>query len=421
MDSLWKTGAFSQYDIGTFRCRDDNIFGPNCTAIYAESDDLRISDWIDVSERRTAPEWDAWFRETAANSVSYRGDSVKIILCPRDNRKDHSAILNYLPFSRESFQLIRDGLQLHRSLAVLVGRGVPTISRIPCPSANSIVYTLRTQHNMTGHMALTITYFKEQRETHAILLGCSQEDTQIVRRKLKEARETAFSPFTLIKAFLDLEMRRRFLAVDKTVSSALREPWQPPGRQGMSAEDEREHEDKDKGYIMPSIETHIGAGQLKVALKAWKIQLVKLGRYASEDFAEGIHADDMDPHEYLHQLIYEYDIKIAHCERALQLTSLTFQMQIANLTRRDGKEMRAIALLTMIFLPATFVAKTQHDTQTLMAVPTFDFDAISSIPQWSIYPVLFLPLTVVVMAVYFIWNQRLQKRDTGSPEARFIV
>lgn len=43
--------------------------------------------------------------------------------------------------------------------------------------------------------------------------------------------------------------------------------------------------------------------------------------------------------------------------------------------------------------------------QTLMAVPTFDFGTIEAIPQWSLYLVIFLPLTAVVLFAYWVWVQ----------------
>ncbi|KAI1632012.1 hypothetical protein F4809DRAFT_629748 [Biscogniauxia mediterranea] len=317
MDSLWKKDLLLQHDTIVFKYRDPRKQGLNSTAIYAQSDDLKGPEWLNKSERRTTCEWDAWFTEIADRSAVSKGNSLKIILCPRDDfERDHSAILKYLPFSSESFQTIAEGLELHHSLAVLVERGVPTISRVPC--AHSVVYTLRTQHNMEGDMALTITYFKGttpgHSRTHAMLLGCSERDTDAICGKLGAARATAFSPFTLIKAFLELEMGRRFRVVDKTVSEALRAAEQLPAA----------------GYYPPKslVEAYTDAFMLRTALEAWRAQLAKLARYAAEDFAaaaaagSSIHADDVDPAEYLEQLMCEYDIKIAHCERA----SLTFQV-----------------------------------------------------------------------------------------------
>ena len=40
-----------------------------------------------------------------------------------------------------------------------------------------------------------------------------------------------------------------------------------------------------------------------------------------------------------------------------------------------------------------------------MAVPAFDFKTIEAIPQWSLYPVIFLPLTGVVLVAYWVWIQ----------------
>jgi hypothetical protein len=69
--------------------------------------------------------------------------------------------------------------------------------------------------------------------------------------------------------------------------------------------------------------------------------------------------------------------------------------------------MKAIALLTMVFLPATFVA-------TLMAVPVFDWHAVTSVPQWSIYLIFFIPMTVVVLVAYAAWNKWFEPKALQS-------
>ncbi|KAK0717787.1 hypothetical protein B0T26DRAFT_751809 [Lasiosphaeria miniovina] len=64
---------------------------------------------------------------------------------------------------------------------------------------------------------------------------------------------------------------------------------------------------------------------------------------------------------------------------------------------RDGKQMKAIAVLTMIFLPGTFVA-------TLLAVPQLSgLGTTGNFPSWSWYLILFLPLTALVLLAYFLW------------------
>jgi hypothetical protein len=38
-----------------------------------------------------------------------------------------------------------------------------------------------------------------------------------------------------------------------------------------------------------------------------------------------------------------------------------------------------------------------------MAVPVFDWNSANFDNKWALYLVIFLPLTAIVLAVYFIW------------------
>ncbi|KAH6647020.1 hypothetical protein BKA67DRAFT_423982 [Truncatella angustata] len=64
-------------------------------------------------------------------------------------------------------------------------------------------------------------------------------------------------------------------------------------------------------------------------------------------------------------------------------------INISNTAVRDGKQMKSIALLTMIFLPATFVA-------TLFSMSFFE---LGSSYMW-LYPAVAVPLTIAVVAIY---------------------
>jgi hypothetical protein len=47
-----------------------------------------------------------------------------------------------------------------------------------------------------------------------------------------------------------------------------------------------------------------------------------------------------------------------------------------------------------------------------MAVPEFEtMKAVSGFPEWSWYLVLFLPLTAVVLAAYFLWTNYYKSKD----------
>jgi hypothetical protein len=245
-----------------------------------------------------------------------------------------------------------------------------------------------------------------------MLLGCSREDTHEVHSRLEYFPNTIWSPFTIIKAFLELERERRFDDVDDKVCAfeeIIYNYGQQPGKETRSRPrrlldrasramrgkrgSAATHKVKTGGKAEDPkelISLYLEVCHLKNALMAWRAQLSGFAKLARVDFRPPAgEQDDIDAEEYLQRMGEEYDIKINKCEMVLQGASLTFQMvrmvptchfvqtstslslltnrhpqqETAHLSRldtgialRDGKQMKAIAVLTMIFLPGTFIA-----------------------------------------------------------------
>ncbi|KAK4201888.1 hypothetical protein QBC40DRAFT_170522 [Triangularia verruculosa] len=119
----------------------------------------------------------------------------------------------------------------------------------------------------------------------------------------------------------------------------------------------------------------------------------------------------------LKEIISEYDCKIRECSMVLDGVSLSAQLswnqigfqdtrtnlKIAAATRQDGNQMRMIAFLTMIFLPATFLA-------SVFSMTFFNWDApegeqIVSPYVW-IYPVVVIGVTAVVIGTWYYLTKR---------------
>jgi hypothetical protein len=112
-------------------------------------------------------------------------------------------------------------------------------------------------------------------------------------------------------------------------------------------------------------------------------------------------------------------IDIADASRALALDSkrdqnISIEISrassiIALESRRDSSAMKTLAAVTMVFLPGTFVA-------SIFAMPFFDFGNIDRLrvvnPQFWIYWVVTIPLTVLTFAVWLAWFQMKTKRES---------
>jgi hypothetical protein len=98
---------------------------------------------------------------------------------------------------------------------------------------------------------------------------------------------------------------------------------------------------------------------------------------------------------------------------------------IANASKRDSSAMKVLAVVTMVFLPGTFVAVSTifvsppnfegarmasallKSLQSFFAIPMFNWDATEGEKvvenRFYIYWAVTIPLTIVVLAVWAIW------------------
>ncbi|KAF6821746.1 protein kinase [Colletotrichum musicola] len=461
MESLWARQTFSAGDLRRFvtgQSKPDRVEGAR---IHAYGSQHNGNDWLRHQDVKTlsfedlrtgggSEGWQPWVAE-----INAKGSQENVFALAISQRAmpgneaetiyDHPALLKYVPMKRENFKKVVEDLHIHPAISVLVNLGTPTISRIKTDSSDRQVYTLRIEQSLTHQTAMTVTYFPGKagsttgtaanpHRIHAIILGYDEDDTKELRKRLKKCKAAIFSPFTLVKAFLHVEKRRRFDEVNNKIT-AFQTILQNYGRVPIGNEASLDRNNSRSGnansplarmkqawtksLMSSSARSGVGGGAddpknlirlyldvcaLKNALAAWNAQLRSLREDVGNDEFGAEAAADVEPREYLRRLAEEYDVKIDKCDTVLQGASLAFQMETAHLSRldtqialRDGKQMKAVALLTMIFLPATFIA-------TLLAVPHFkDTMETKVFSPWLWYLILSLPLTAVVLAIYFTW------------------
>ncbi|KAF2193510.1 hypothetical protein K469DRAFT_237497 [Zopfia rhizophila CBS 207.26] len=93
--------------------------------------------------------------------------------------------------------------------------------------------------------------------------------------------------------------------------------------------------------------------------------------------------------------------------------------EIAAASRKDSSAMKSVAVLTMAFLPGTFVA-------TMFALPFFDFSAGQGqqmvLPRFWIYWAVTIPLTGTVMLLWLIsLTYSSTKHDTGTEKHNILT
>ncbi|GAB1314523.1 hypothetical protein MFIFM68171_04733 [Madurella fahalii] len=371
-------------------------------------------------------DWDAWLhKQTLLNSTSVPPDgeltedrlsvfvSAPVHFTALDKRADGPMALRYIALRQDRLLSIARGLAIHRGYFCLLEEGSPCARKIKSVVEGQTceAYILRTSNAITRQSAIAITYFPATTvgaKTNAFISGYDKDNLDAFTSHLRSFRHFPSAPSRLIMAFLEVEKAKRFEEVrvavrdmQKVIHDLAREPMGgvPSARRHLK-------ETVDLYFVVHHLRTD--------GLVAWRDQLKML----RERFAADGSDDDMV--EYLDQLVARYDHRIGRCDMVLQGASLAYQMETTQLTRKDteiaigdGKTMKAIAVLTMVFLPGTFIA-------TMLAVPQIqealspERDANFTGNKWLWYIVLAIPVTVAALLAYIAWEYFYKRKYLKS-------
>ncbi|KAI3538445.1 hypothetical protein CSPX01_09582 [Colletotrichum filicis] len=185
--------------------------------------------------------------------------------------------------------------------------------------------------------------------------------------------------------------------------------------------------------------------RLKIGLSNWQRQLVKM-----ISFVEHLNRVEYPPQRYnepkrlqfhntgerirdrLQELVDEYDEYIRECSHIMEGFTLATQLEIsqisrcdaqtnqeisqvnlevAQMTRRDGSIMKSIALLGMVFLPASFA--TAVFSMGFFDVPKEAEDGAVSSLIWK-YIVVALMLTLCTVGIFYLCISKGRKEKTTT-------
>lgn len=297
-----------------------------------------------------------------------------------------------LPFDQPTFEQIVSKFHIHQALQIILFRGASVIHRIsytvpqpngpPLPCFSKVspplshflpsnlrrpsAYILRTSISTFPDLALSLSYYPTApHRVYAVFFGLSPNQMSFIHDHLEFAGPAALHPFTLLNAFLDLEKRRRFADVD-TYSrrmADLAENW------GALTGDS-------EGVVRTYREVTV----LREELEVWRGEVARLEEESKGDFMREMEGGGgrgmglLEAGGYLRRLGGGYAEKGRVCEGVLQTAGFAFQVvslshasrggrvvadrrvqEVTAMGREDTRTMKAIAVLTMLFLPATFV------------------------------------------------------------------
>ncbi|KAF6801020.1 protein kinase [Colletotrichum sojae] len=370
-------------------------------------------------------DWDSWFAQSSPGGKrpNLKSDYVAIILAarPKDEGEGEGShnpmLLSYLPVSYRILDRLVTEWSLHGSLVKTINRGHgPVFERTYLTMGNppqpAIVYNCRSSNDWPGDMSLSMTHFISSNKTHAIAFGCDPKAMIEVSGRLGNAEDALLHPLLLIGIFAEIERKRHIAMVKIRLERLVRTVSILSG----SVQEGSDEIEGDGNHINPWLETH----HIKNGLENWKSQLLKMTQHADElptrswlhhekEFRDKAEKAGLRVKERLEQIIIDYEEKIRECEMKHTKTN----MDIALSTKRDGSQMKSIALLTMVFLPATFVTS-MFSMTFFQWIPEDSSQTVS--PYIWIYFVVTLGLTFMTVGLWYLFANTKQVTLDDEPD-----
>ncbi|KZL72851.1 protein kinase, partial [Colletotrichum tofieldiae] len=382
----------------------------------------------------------SWPKHATISSVSEKSQKHRSDDIIRGNRRE----IRQLPFEECVFRDICTNFFVHSSIARAISRAdVPIFSRsvvnmgtgdLEAAGRPAIVYNCRSSNAWAGDMALTATYFPESRLTFAVLFGCTADDEKKVFNRLSRAKDQVSYPLVLPGIFAELERDRMMRIVEYTADQNEEAIYELNSGNMASY---HASDDEEKGNLRHVRKTAwMNTTFLRNGLRVWRNQLRKMSDHVTELTTS--HAGILMPsfsnesreeepeldnkmtertamlfRDRLRVLIEEYEDKINECTMSVEGMSIATQwaqgdtnVDIATATGRDSRQMRSIALVTMVFLPGTFFA-------TLFSMTFFNWspeEGEKSLVSSYIW-IYFLATTIFTASTLFIWWYFLSYRQ----------
>ncbi|KAI1325131.1 hypothetical protein F5Y16DRAFT_378913 [Xylariaceae sp. FL0255] len=418
MDWARQRWELSEWDLETFEYAERK-----CKVIRLGFDDcgdriVRSTDLV------TKKDWALEF-ESEKEALEICKPTTCVILGSRSHQSNEG--LSSLPFARSVFDNVTERFCVHESVARTIFRnyaGTFTQTRLlhGKTSKRAVVYNCRSSAHWDNDLALSVTYFPETGSIFGIFYGCNDHSlgktvmTKIANRLSRSSEDAFTHPMLLVGLFVEME-RARLRGLVSNAKIALQDIIDNLQRSGYSAISQ-----SDKSPADP----WLGIYTIKNGLELWTKLLLKMISHIDElDRDAGLQppcrsgqSDDSYSRtgqrikDRLEEIHLEFEGLVKECEMIIDGMTLATNLAIARDNMQDGKRMKSIAVVTMVFLPATSVA-----TFFSMTILSLDPSYI-----W-LYPSITIPLTILVLCIYRLdilrtWQkQSLHKASTTAEKS----
>ncbi|KAI4861453.1 hypothetical protein F4820DRAFT_460948 [Hypoxylon rubiginosum] len=390
MDWVRQRWKLSEGDLSNFEY--ENRICKVIRLSYDEQKQRKVEHWDLLSDSQ----WMDWFQRETLIPEDSRNFTASLVLGSR--KEDSNYGLSYLPFSRLVFERIYDRFFIHDSLARTIFRNYAVVfSRTYLPIENSLgtcnlVYNCRSSAHWKDDIALSSTYFPSTGRTYAVFYGCNDTSAgktvmaRIANRFIKSSENSFCHPMLSVGIFAEIERSRmrELVLSGKTDLQDTIDALQLHGYGAIT---------KFKSRVDPWLRIY----SIRNGLECW-VQIVhKMVAHIDELAMPPCETNRRDEFssagsrikDRLGEIHLEYLELIRECNMIIDGMTLSTNMALARDNMSEGKQMKAIAVVTMVFLPATFVA-------TLFSMTLFDLDSSS---MW-LYPSIAIPLTIIVLGIY---------------------
>ncbi|KAI1749792.1 hypothetical protein F4782DRAFT_287842 [Xylaria castorea] len=394
-------------------------------------------------------DWQNWLDWHSHQPERHVTSKITLILGARaDTEGIDPGILSYLPFSESLFRQLIKNFNIHGTIARTINRSTSCafIRKFHFWDSHleqSIVYNCRSTASWQGDLGLSVTFNPRTLTTKAVMFGCDDPTTKNIISRLSNSDIPELHPMVLVVLFAELERDRLDRLVRNKISHLIKEIFRTTERKNYTLNN------KESSSLSPSLATSIKdwleMGELRNGLQAFKRKMQDMIAHTDElqilfdpENDELSIGSDLDPEvlrglrdagsrikERLKHLVDEFDEHIANCATIISGVGLASQLEwnqigredtftniqiahnglkVAQHTRRDSELMKSIALLTMVFLQATFVA-------TLFSMGIFEWkgmhgEILSVSPYIWLYVAVTVVITSVTLGTWYFWATR---------------
>ncbi|KAK2750779.1 hypothetical protein FQN55_001789 [Onygenales sp. PD_40] len=382
-------------------------------------------------------------KETSRNKGGNLGE-ILLIVCDV-----HSAVPNTVPFTRDQFVTIINNLGLSPGIFQALYAGTPKSMYYGRDGDSKREgFILRTPMSGTENWTLAISWDSECRTLNGFLHGLQTNEISSLVTYLGDSREEFIHPMNLPVILCEMitegdsngiKRRAKELYQVEIRTNYHGYPRNEAAEEGHAKSPEKDFEEMTRSLniIISRLAFHemrinanaVFTDQILERIQAFETDAKNLEEGGEEEWHKKLQSASRPLLERLVHLKTEHQallLEIA-CNQKIAQSQLEIvynlvaqrdnkdnlklakvSTDIANTTKDDSRAMRTIAVMSIAFLPGTFVS-------SFFSMDMFNWQAakdeavLSS--RFYIYWAVAVPLTLVVFIVWFLWLRSTNKQD----------